>query len=159
MPIYPFERTVFPRRFPSPFISKPKGSVWRNVKFPGGIGESVEKGEGERVEGGGTGRKRPRKSAPGTPMTRGNVNDVGQSRGLYVGTAVAPAAAAVQPGYQNPIYGPGQPHVQPILPQRRAEDRSIITAAGGPGILANASVEKLPPETGKPFENLMFRCP
>ena len=40
MPIYPFERMVFPRRFVSPFLTKLKGS---KLRFPGGIGESVER--------------------------------------------------------------------------------------------------------------------
>ena len=50
MPIYPFERTVFPRRFGSPFFGK--GAV----KGPGGIGHSVERVEGEKAEGGREGK-------------------------------------------------------------------------------------------------------
>ena len=43
MPIYPFEAPVFPRRYPSPFLT-------------GGLGESVENAEGDR-QGCGIGRK------------------------------------------------------------------------------------------------------
>ncbi|THG96542.1 hypothetical protein EW026_g5306 [Hermanssonia centrifuga] len=78
MPIYPFERPVFPRRFASPFISgKP-------IKAPGGIGDVIEKAEGEKIEGGGIGRKRPRKNAAGPPApSRSEVTDrVGQSKGF-----------------------------------------------------------------------------
>ncbi|EPS92765.1 hypothetical protein FOMPIDRAFT_1056573, partial [Fomitopsis schrenkii] len=47
MPIYPFEQTVYPRRFGSPFLTG-------RVRGPGGIANPVEKAEGEKVEGGRT---------------------------------------------------------------------------------------------------------
>jgi chromatin structure-remodeling complex subunit RSC1/2 len=128
MPIYPFERMVFPRRFGSPFL---KGT---RVRGPGGIGESIDRAEGERIEGGGTGRKRSRK--PGAPT------DIsGPSKGLYVG--VGPATVPGTPA-QPTTYAPLAAGAQP-----RAEDRSIVTAAGGAAVLGNnASMEKLPAETG-----------
>jgi chromatin structure-remodeling complex subunit RSC1/2 len=128
MPIYPFERMVFPRRFGSPFL---KGT---RVRGPGGIGESVDRAEGERIEGGGTGRKRSRK--PGAPT------DIsGPSKGLYVG--VGPATVPGTPA-QPAAYAPLAAGAQP-----RAEDRSIVTAAGGAAVLGNnASMEKLSAETG-----------
>ncbi|KAH7925669.1 hypothetical protein BV22DRAFT_416009 [Leucogyrophana mollusca] len=63
MPIYAFERSVYPMKTTSPFIGK--GAV----KGPGGIGEPIEKAEGEKIEGGGTGRKRARRNAAGAAST------------------------------------------------------------------------------------------
>lgn len=142
MPIYLFERTVFPRRFGSPFIVS-KGKV----KGPGGIGGSVEKVEGgEKTEGAGggfgtsgagTGRKRPRRTA--------GVD--GPSKGLYVGptgTGASLAGAGVQ---QHPYtYQPSQAQ-QTQQQQPKVDDRSIVGAAGA--LAAHAHVEKLPSETGE----------
>jgi chromatin structure-remodeling complex subunit RSC1/2 len=119
---------VFPRRFGSPFL---KGS---RIRGPGGIGESVDRAEGERIEGGGTGRKRTRKAGAPTDIS-------GPSKGLYVG--VGPASVpGVTP--QAAVYP-----LQPTSVQLRTEDRSIVTAAGGAAVLGNnADMEKLPTETG-----------
>ena len=128
MPIYPFERMVFPRRFGSPFL---KGS---RIRGPGGIGESVDRAEGERIEGGGTGRKRTRKAGAPTDIS-------GPSKGLYVGVGPASLPGATP---QAAVYPP-----QPASVQPRTEDRSIVTAAGGAAVLGNnADMEKLPAETG-----------
>ncbi len=128
MPIYPFERMVFPRRFGSPFL---KGS---RIRGPGGIGESVDRAEGERIEGGGTGRKRTRKAGAPTDIS-------GPSKGLYVGVGPTSVPGATP---QAAVYPP-----QPASVQPRTEDRSIVTAAGGAAALGNnASMEKLPAETG-----------
>lgn len=139
MPIYPFERMVFPRRFVSPFLTKLKGS---KMKFPGGIGESIERGDGEKIEGGGTGRKRFRK--PGTIAA----SSTGPSKGLFVGSTTPASNNAMQPvATAYPAY-PMQPQ-QPVMP-RPKEDRSVINAAGGVAALANiAVIEKLPPETSE----------
>jgi chromatin structure-remodeling complex subunit RSC1/2 len=129
MPIYPFERMVFPRRFGSPFL---KGA---RVRGPGGIGESVDRAEGERIEGGGTGRKRTRKAGAPTDIS-------GPSKGLYVGVGPANVAGVATP--QPVVYA-----AQPAGSQSRTEDRSIVTAAGGATVLgANANMEKLLAETG-----------
>jgi len=129
MPIYPFERMVFPRRFGSPFL---KGT---RIRGPGGIGESIDRAEGERIEGGGTGRKRTRK--PGAPT------DIsGPSKGLYVGLGPAsvPGATAQPVVYTTPQAAGGLP---------RTEDRSVVTAAGGAAVLGtNADMDKLSAETG-----------
>jgi chromatin structure-remodeling complex subunit RSC1/2 len=137
MPIYPFERTVFPRRFASPFIGK--GAI----KGPGGIGHSVERVEGETVDAG-TGRKRPRRTAGGD----------GPSKGLYVGlgTQGSTTTAGGNPSSAQPFQHqashlslPVQSHrVPPVI-----EDRSIVSAAGGIAVLGgHAHTEKLPSETG-----------
>lgn len=146
MPIYPFERSVYPRRFASPFISG------KNVKGPGGIGDVIEKGEGEKIEGGGTGRKRPRKTAPSgansTPGKPEHTDRVGPSKGLYVGPANVsqPTTTSSYP-YQPPA--PTQ-HMQTQTQLRGMGDRSLLAAAGGVAALGlNISIEKLPPETGE----------
>lgn len=128
MPIYPFERMVFPRRFGSPFL---KGT---RVRGPGGIGESIDRAEGERIEGGGTGRKRTRK--PGAPT------DIsGPSKGLFVGGPASVPGATPQTVVYNTA--------QPTSGQPRTEDRSVVTAAGGAVVLGtNADMEKLSGETG-----------
>jgi chromatin structure-remodeling complex subunit RSC1/2 len=128
MPIYPFERMVFPRRFGSPFL---KGT---RVRGPGGIGECIDRAEGERIEGGGTGRKRTRK--PGAPT------DIsGPSKGLYVGVGASVPGATPQPVVYTAA--------QPTSGQPRTEDRSVVTAAGGAAVLGtNADMEKLSGETG-----------
>ncbi|KAI0307427.1 hypothetical protein B0F90DRAFT_1673495 [Multifurca ochricompacta] len=132
MPIYPFERMVFPRRFGSPFL---KGS---RIRGPGGIGESADKAEGERIEGGGTGRKRSRKPVAPTDIS-------GPSKGLYVGVGPANVPGTTP---QPAAYPP-----QPAGAQPRTEDKSIITAAGGATVLgSNASMEKLPAETARHFD-------
>ena len=119
---------VFPRRFGSPFL---KGS---RVRGPGGIGESIDRAEGERIEGGGTGRKRSRKPGALTDIS-------GPSKGLYVGVGPANVPGAAP---QPVAYAP-----QPTEGQPRTEDRSIVTAAGGAAVLGtNANMEKLAAETG-----------
>ncbi|EMD41459.1 hypothetical protein CERSUDRAFT_110034 [Gelatoporia subvermispora B] len=150
MPIYPFERSVFPRRFSSPFLSG------KNVKGPGGIGGTIERGEGERIEGGGTGRRRPKRNATGaavvTPSRSEQTDKMGPSKGLYVGppTAAQPATPAVASA--SPYPAPAQtlyPRAQSTQ-SRSGGDRSIVAAAGGAS--ANVLAEKLPPETAKHFD-------
>ncbi|KAH9920304.1 uncharacterized protein B0H18DRAFT_1024740 [Fomitopsis serialis] len=129
MPIYPFERSVFPRRFNSPFLTG-------RVKGPGGIAEAVEKAEGERIEGGGTGRKRPKRSAgaTSTPSRTEQTDRAGPSKGLFVATPVAPSGPSTST-YQYPqsAQNPRDPSTQ------ETTDRSILTS-------------KLPSETAKHFD-------
>lgn len=146
MPIYPFERTVFPRRFGSPFIGK--GAL----KGPGGIGHSVERVEGEQVEGG-SGRKRPRRTAGGD----------GPSKGLYVGpgTQGSMNPAEGNPSTVNPSLFQASHLPQQIPPHHRAlplvEDRSIVSAAGGMAVLSgHAHIEKLPSETGTFLVSIVY---
>lgn len=141
MPIYPFERAVFPRRFESPFLN-PK----LNVKGPGGIGDSVERADGEKIEGGGTGRKRARKAQGGGTPKVDPTDVTGPRRGLYVGTVPQQNTTNLSSPYTQQPLQMQQP--QPTQ-TRPAVDRSIVTAAGGAASLGgNASFEKLPPETG-----------
>lgn len=131
MPIYPFERTVFPSRFLSPFISRNGKAV---VKGPGGlVPEALEqhREDGDKEE---PARKRTRRNPGG---------DAGPSKGLFVGSSVPGTnAVAALSHYQ---YQPPNLAHQTQQPARGGiGDRSIITAVGGG---SNAHVDKLPSET------------
>ncbi|PCH33194.1 hypothetical protein WOLCODRAFT_93094 [Wolfiporia cocos MD-104 SS10] len=145
MPIYPFERTVFPRRFASPFLGG------RPPRAPGGIGDAIEKGEGEKVEGGGTGRKRPRRSATGIASAASakqeQTDRIGPTKGLYVGTGAVQPAATASP-YQYAQTAQVQ-YARQQTALRGMGDRSIVTAAGGASVV---NTEKLPPETARHFD-------
>ncbi|CAL1696787.1 unnamed protein product [Somion occarium] len=166
MPIYPFERIVFPRRFPSPFVGVGPGkeallNELREGKIPGGIiaGSVVEKGEGERVEGGGTGRKRPKRHA-GTPSaipqtvisTSSRHTDAtdrfGPSKGLYVGQPSQTAQLTLTPATTQQTTS--QSAYQYTTQMQTATDRSLMTGAGLVG--SNVVTEKLPPETTRHFD-------
>ncbi|KAF8588485.1 hypothetical protein K439DRAFT_1384573 [Ramaria rubella] len=139
MPIYPFERIIYPKRHPSPFLS--------GVTGPGGIGDSIERAEGEKIEGGGTGRKRARKNATGP-----TADNAGPRYGTLVG---APGVST--PSGRAGSAGAAQSMIQaqpaPNASQRRTEDRSIGTAAGGlANLQGNAIVDVLPAETVKHFD-------
>lgn len=148
MPVYPFERMVYPRRYPSPFV---KG---RSIRGPGGIGDSIERGEGEKIEGGGTGRKRTRKNGSGTST----VTDIyGPTKGPYVGPAhyirLQQQEQRQSAGMQaQPYPTPAAPTMQqpqvPLQPPVQ-EDRSILQAAGGPAMAVHAHFDKMPPETSQ----------
>jgi chromatin structure-remodeling complex subunit RSC1/2 len=159
MPIYPFETNVFPRRFPSPFLSGGRGT--------GRIGESVERGDGDKFEGGGTGRKRVRRT--GNAGATSQTDYSGPSKGVYVGPPVATAAATtfsvamstqvattnIQPYHLPPATFQQQRSVS--AQPRFNEDRSILTAAGGLTTLGaqNVLIERLPPETGELCYNFL----
>lgn len=132
MPIYPFEQAVYPRRFSSPFLMG-------QVRGPGGIADTVEKGEGEKIEGGGTGRKRPRR-------TTTNVNRAEQDKASKTPLVTIPAA---QPGPSTSTsqYASNTQYRAPSV--QATTDRSILTSAGLTALGANISTERLPPETGE----------
>ncbi|KAF9235837.1 hypothetical protein BU15DRAFT_77561 [Melanogaster broomeanus] len=137
MPIYPFERLVYPTKTGSPFVGK--GAV----KGPGGIGDPIERAEGEKIEGGGTGRKRVKRNA---------WPEVGPSSSLTKPTTVGTAATfgSTPTYYQQP---PPQPPVQghkPYSGSGDTKDRSMLTAAGN--LTVPPLVEKLPPDTTKFFD-------
>jgi chromatin structure-remodeling complex subunit RSC1/2 len=137
MPIYPFERTVFPRRFGSPFLTKNgKGPI----KGPGGI-EETDKREGDKAEVTGAGRKRPKRTAA-APVT-GDL--AGPNKGVYVGVPGAQGVSNVAPGSSSLQF-----QYQHHRSQASIGDRSVANAAGGLATLGNnALIEKLPPETGE----------
>lgn len=139
MQIYPFERTVYPKRYPSPFLLV-KGS---RVKGPGGI---VEEGiSAKKVSGG---------------------NDSGPSRGQYVGpttmkTTTTTTTQNAPPASTAPVAQQQQQSQQLLLVHQSIRppgpDRSVITAAGGLAQGNNIQVEKLPPETSKNFFVFEFK--
>jgi chromatin structure-remodeling complex subunit RSC1/2 len=136
MPIYLFERPVFPRRMDSPFLQN------ADTKGTGGIDENVGRiaAEGEETGDGstaGTGRKRTRRHV---------ADQIGPNKGVYVGgqgVANPPPSLQHQP---QPAYPPHPMHHPPRAPPY-SEDRSVVTAAGGMANLANnVRIEKLSPE-------------
>lgn len=144
MPIYPFERPVFPRRFASPFVNgKPLPG-----RVAGGIGDAIERPEGERLEGGGIGRKRARKNASAAAGRVDMTDRVGQSKGLYVGPPIQGQQTLLTPA---PHPHQAYPQQYARVPQRPVVDRSILTAAGGAALGTNGLTERLPPETGAPM--------
>lgn len=150
MPIYPFERIVFPFRFASPFVGE-NAKRLRGVAT-GGIGDVLERAEGEKMEGGGTGRKRPKRNAAGQVLPTSSKNEytdrMGPSRGVFVGSAPAASPAPATSSTTVQQQGVQQYHA-PVLQQRGGTDRSLVTALGGAAALGNnASFETLPSETG-----------
>jgi chromatin structure-remodeling complex subunit RSC1/2 len=136
MPIYPFEKTVIPGRFPSPFVGKSTGTGGK--RWPGGIlPDAVGGGDvGVKEEGVGEGgRKRTRRAAAG-----GGQGETSRSG------ANAAALSSLASGYQ---YQPSGLSQQVQVPKPPGPDRSVITTAGGVAVLGQgAQIEKLPPETG-----------
>ncbi|KLO08183.1 hypothetical protein SCHPADRAFT_1001127 [Schizopora paradoxa] len=153
MPIYPFERMVWPHRFPSPFLT---GKLNKNVKYPGRIDEGADKGNGDqRAEGSRKRSRKPGALGPPTPYRAAGVTRPDDmTRGQYAATGpVAGASASQQAAYSYVQQYAAHAQTQAQIQARRAEDRSIITAAGGMAALGNgAHVEKLPPETARYFD-------
>jgi chromatin structure-remodeling complex subunit RSC1/2 len=164
MPVYPFERLVYPRRLSSPFVAR--NGVPR-AKGPGGLGDPIERAEGERTEGGGTGRKRARKGAGGAGGGGpASLTDMyGPQKGPYAGGGpvptpfVQPQPAATQHSHQHHPQQQTQQRHHTYSPQpaaqyqqqriARIEDRSLLQAAGGAAVAASLAVETLPSETGE----------
>jgi chromatin structure-remodeling complex subunit RSC1/2 len=138
MPIYPFERTVLPSRFPSPFLGRGSKS---SVRGPGGIIDGAERPDDDKGDVSVAGRKRTRRNPGG---------DAEPNKVLYNGGAQGTNAAASSSQYQYQPSNLSQ-QIQPTQNQRvSGPDRSVITAAGGLAFLGhNATIEKLPIETGK----------
>ncbi|KAF8122454.1 hypothetical protein EV363DRAFT_1182570 [Boletus edulis] len=133
MPIYGFERVVYPSKVKSPFVVGPGGGA-PVVKGPGGIGEPLEKPEGDKVEGG-TGRKRTRRH-PGTAT-----GETGVTKTTTAGAvaAQAPKAYAAATATGGGAAGSGD-----------TKDRSMLTAAGT--LSVPPIVDKLPAETTVHFD-------
>ncbi|THH06660.1 hypothetical protein EW145_g3937 [Phellinidium pouzarii] len=151
MRIYEFERTIVPRRVISPFAAASNVKGRKGGRLPGGIGDAVERAEGERIEGGGTGRKRARKTG-GPSGTNASTPGPGPSR--FAQSLVLPSH--LQPNLANPSsypqYSVQQRASSDTPAPRRVEDRTVVAAAGGASVLVNAFVEKLPAETARHFD-------
>ena len=139
MPIYPFERPIYPRRLGSPFLSG-------RVRGPGGIADTVEKAEGEKVEGGGTGRKRPRRAADIASANANRAELADKPGPSKVPPVVAPTA---QPGSSTSTTQLATTTQYSAPSTQVTADRSIVTSAGLAALGNNVSMERLPPETGE----------
>lgn len=151
MPIYPFERPVFPRQHPSPFLGTAK------ITAPGGLADAnanqAEKGRGDAEKpdsssGAGTGgcpgtrsRTRPKRTA--VQKVEADKAAAGASRGVSA-VPMQPStsqSSRQQQQVQQPQYARNHPPLR--------EDRSIVVAAGGLSALgSSATMEELPSETG-----------
>lgn len=140
MPIYPFERMVYPIRYPSPFLVK-----GNKVKGPGGIVPYVPEDASEAdVE-----KKKM--------MKKGSSGDTGPSKGQYVGPSTTQTAASgsvaptPQPQHHQQVQSHQQHQQQHVTQPYRppGPDRSVYTAAGGAALGSNIQIEKLPPETSE----------
>ncbi|KAI0078514.1 hypothetical protein K474DRAFT_1660319 [Panus rudis PR-1116 ss-1] len=123
MPIYPFERMVWPKSLPSPFLRN-------KINAPGGIIDD----EPEQTEADGHHRKRHKRSnqqAGASP----NVTSLDSTVATQNGATATHPQVLYDQGY-------GQ-HAQ--------QDRSLVTATGLAG--ANVSVETLPSESTKHFDH------
>ncbi|KAF8907675.1 hypothetical protein CPB84DRAFT_1674763 [Gymnopilus junonius] len=139
MPIYPFERMVYPVRLPSPFLVRGAGKG--AVKGPGGIistpPDQQHQGDGPSGGDDGVGER-------GTASTKLN----------------GPSARTIAPGttasrYSSPYRQLHSTYSQQQQVSQRAAgpDRSVVSAAGGlTAIGGSGQVEKLPPETAKLFD-------
>jgi chromatin structure-remodeling complex subunit RSC1/2 len=134
MPIYPFERTVYPVKLPSPFLVK--GTATKPaVKGPGGL---LSGSNHDQAEGPSEGRRSHHRQ------------DV-SSRAASSTPHAQPAATSVTAHYPQLF-----PHYAGYVPQQVLQigrvggpDRSVVSAAGGVAAIGGpAQVEKLPSETG-----------
>lgn len=139
MPIYPFERMVYPRLHKSPFIEG-HGNV-PIVTGPGSIGENVERMEGDMgPSAAGQGSKR---------RSRRTVDLVGPSRGGFGSGLPAPPQQQQQQQHAPSHYPMPPPKPSARAPPTVIEDRTVITAAGGINNLGpQPRLQKLPAETG-----------
>jgi len=139
MPIYPFERIVYPKRYPSPFLS--------GITGPGRIGDNIQKPpEPEKLpEDVSGGRRRSKRHLAQS------TDHVGPRHGTFVGTPV-PAP------HMNQQMAPGGSALPATIPAQipggmgQNQDKSIGAAIGGlANFHGNAVVETLPAETSKVF--------
>ncbi|OJA10610.1 hypothetical protein AZE42_09931 [Rhizopogon vesiculosus] len=130
MPIYPFERLVYPPKVASPFVGT------NAVKGPGGIGEPMERAQGEKIEGGGTGRKRARRNVDSEATT---------TPGVDRNTPAPIPSTAAHSQYSSIQHSPPKSHTQ-----EDARDRTMLAAAGT--LTVPPIVDKLSPDTTKHFD-------
>ena len=163
MPIYPFEKIIWPKKVRSPFLGG-RGGALKGVKGPGGI---VDVPVANGVDGGGDGdntRKKLRSDGnPGRTQQQQQQQQPSQPQTSAMATLQTAHAAQSQ----NPYQQFQQPYVQQqqIANQTQTQrsttlgpDRSIITAAGGIAAIGGSSqVEKLPADTGKFTYLVSFR--
>ncbi|KAF8168499.1 hypothetical protein B0H34DRAFT_779785 [Crassisporium funariophilum] len=127
MPIYPFERTIYPVRLPSPFLTK------------SAMGKSAARGPGGIIDA-------PLEHAAGGGEVE---NSRKRSRGDGATSSAGVGATSTPYQTQQTSYS-----AQYQIPQRSTgPDRSVVSAAGGVAAIGGPSqVEKLSPETAKLFD-------
>jgi chromatin structure-remodeling complex subunit RSC1/2 len=163
MPVYPFEKIIWPKKVGSPFLVGRGGSM-KGVKGPGGIvNDPVGNGVNGAVGDGDNTRKKLR--SPGRTQQQQQQQ---QQPPPATTTAMATLQTAHAAQSQNPYQHFQQPYMQQqqqqIVNQPQAQrsttlgpDRSIISAAGGIAAIGGSSqVEKLPADTGKFFLCFVF---
>ncbi|KAF9042166.1 hypothetical protein BJ165DRAFT_1415950 [Panaeolus papilionaceus] len=137
MPIFPFEKTVYPVLHPSPFIAKVPGKP--PIKGPGGLKNDPPE---MAVDGDTSKRQRKHENGP----TRGAVSGATH----YYNNAAYAQSQSVYGYQQQPAYNSAVP---PSTTRPTGPDRSVVFAAGGLNAIGGAGqVEKLPPETAKLFD-------
>jgi len=147
MPIYPFERMVYPMRLGSPFLTRNAGK--NGIKYPGGLipgGDPPSNLPTADDTSRGRSRREGAAVSSGTMTPRGAV-PVQQPQ-------VAPAVSSYYPsvvgGYVPQVQQPYQQPAAPVAARPQGPDRSIISAAGGLHAIGGpGQVEKLPAETGE----------
>jgi hypothetical protein len=132
MPIYPFEKVVTPQSINSPFL--------RGGNGPGGTEEALE----EKND---PGRRKTRRAAEKSAAVNSEIARADRADSLppthnqyNIGTAGSANAAGAGASRSSGTPGAG-------VPAKSSDDRTVLTAAGGTTYIA--SMEKLPPETGK----------
>ena len=165
MPIFPFEKIIWPKKIGSPFLTG-RGGAAKGVKGPGGI---VNVPAGNGVDSGGDGdnaRKKLRSDGnPGKSQQQQQQQQPPPPPAPPVTTTgiASPQIALAVPS-QNPYQQLQQPYMQQLVAQpqvqRSTADRSIITAAGGIAAIGGPTqVEKLPAETSRLFLFFLYSGP
>lgn len=146
MPIYPFERMVYPVRVPSPFLVKGAGgaSAGGKTKGPGGI---IQTPHGEVEDDGG--RKKGRNEAASGVASVASGSGMRATPSAY--TPLATPTYSTSYLNQSTMYTQQYHYQQQQQANQRSAgpDRSVVTAAGGlVAIGGTTQVEKLPQDTG-----------
>ena len=154
MPVYPFDKIIWPKKVGSPFLLGRGGSI-KGVKGPGGI-VNVPVGNDVNGAGGDGDNARKKLRSPGRIQQQQQTPPQPPATTTAMATLQTAHAAQSQNPYQHfqqPYLQQQQQIVNQPQTQRSATlgpDRSIITAAGGIAAIGGASqVEKLPADTGK----------
>ncbi|KAI0782167.1 hypothetical protein C8Q75DRAFT_886490 [Abortiporus biennis] len=148
MPIFYFERNIFPRKVGSPFLVKGRGGAASSSLGVFGIGSEAFTdnigGDGTNTPGTGTAaRKRSTRRAAAA-----NASSSGQIQTRATGTTSSiQTPAQGRPGSATILSRPGGYHHQHM------NDKSIVAAAGGFAVLGgHASLEELSGDIAKYFD-------
>ncbi|PIL30846.1 hypothetical protein GSI_07014 [Ganoderma sinense ZZ0214-1] len=156
MPIYPFERPVFPRQHASPFlgtakITAPGGLVDENANQAEKDKAEVEKPDSSSAAAGGGGPGTRNRTRPKRTVVQKAEADKAAAAAASRGVSAVPMqpSTSQSSSYQQQAQ---QPQYAQAYPPPR-EDRSIVAAAGGLSALgSSAAMEELPAETARHFD-------